>query len=152
MSDVIMDTQPIIPNPTPVVRKPKPAIINKEPLVRGNTYNVIDDLNGLKSDITLAQLLDIAPAVRKQLSQTKPKQRNKSDSIKIDLSAIQLSESTAAYNKGTINGKELTFLFDSGAACCCLDKRYLNDIGLMIDAPTSTTLVLGDQRKVFHLA
>ena len=55
------------------------------------------------------------------------------------------------YTKGSINGKELTLLFDSGAAYCCLDKAYLYDARLIIDTPASTTLVLGDRRKAIPL-
>ena len=37
----------------------------KEPLLCGKVYNILDNLNEFKSDITLAQLLDIAPNIRK---------------------------------------------------------------------------------------
>src|SRR5579871_5399577 len=113
----------------------------KEPLIGRKAYNILDDLNKFKSDITLAQLLDIAPSVRGQLNQLKLKQCNRNDPIKINVDMIQLTESTAAYTKGSINRKELTLLFDSGAACCCLNKAYLYDAGLIINISASTTLV-----------
>src|SRR5579871_5441702 len=123
----------------------------KEPLIGRKAYNILDDLNKFKSDITLAQLLDITPSIRGQLNQLKLKQCNRNNPIKIDVDTIQLVESTAVYIKGSINRKELTLLFDSGIACCYLDKAYLYDIRLIIDTPALTTLVLRDRRKAIPL-
>src|SRR5579871_1277666 len=147
---------PIMQNQLPIpviylIQKPRMANKIKESLIGRKAYNILDDLNKFKSDITLAQLLDITPSVRGQLNQLKLKQYNRNDPIKIDVDMIQLAELTAVYTKDSINGKELTFLFDSSAACCCLDKAYLYDTRLIIDAPASTTLVLGDRRKAIPL-
>ena len=63
MEQIPTTTTPIIP--TLIIWKLKTTTTEKQPLVRGDLYNILDNLNELKSDITLAQLLDIAPIVRK---------------------------------------------------------------------------------------
>ena len=45
----------------------------KESLIGEKAYNILDDLNKFKSNITLAQLLDIIFSIRGQLNQLKPK-------------------------------------------------------------------------------
>src|SRR5579871_3622495 len=64
---------------------------------------------------------------------------------------IQLAELTAVYTKGSINKKELILLFNSGTTCYYLDKVYLYDARLIINAPASTILVLRDRRKTIPL-
>src|SRR5579871_734746 len=144
---ILITVPPILP--ILAICKSKVLIIEKQPLVQGNLYNILDDLNELKSDITIAQLLDIASTVQKQLSQTKHGCPNDPDTM--DISTIQLTEPTAAYSTGSIQGKELIILFNSGTACSCIDKQYLDATGLIIDAPATTTLILGDTRKAVPL-
>src|SRR5579871_6721959 len=69
----------------------------------------------------------------------------------MDVSIIQLTEPTAAYSTRSIQGKELIILFNSGTACSCIDKQYLDATGLIIDAPATSTLILGDTRKAIPL-
>src|SRR5579871_4905781 len=69
----------------------------------------------------------------------------------MDISTIQLTEPTTAYSTGSIQGKELIILFDLGPACSCIDKQYLDVTGLIINAPATTTLILGDTRKAIPL-
>ena len=61
MNDLIIIEQvptiPIIVPPIlliPAICKSKVSIVEKQPLVWGNLYNILDDLNELKSDITIA--------------------------------------------------------------------------------------------------
>ena len=60
----------------------------KEPLIGRKAYNILNDLNKFKSDITLAQLLDIIPSIRGQLNQLKPKQCNRNNPIEINVDMI----------------------------------------------------------------
>src|SRR5579871_4980579 len=144
---ILITVPPILP--ILAICKSKVLIIEKQPLVQGNLYNILNDLNELKSDITIAQLLDITPTIRKQLSQTKHGCSNDPDTM--DVSTIQLTEPTAIYSTRSIQGKELIILFNLGAICSCIDKQYLTVTRLIINAPATTILILGDTRKAISL-
>ena len=84
----------------------------RQPLLQGELYNILDDLNKLKSDITLAQLLDITPSVRKHLAQARVKKMDNFEEERMNVGAIQLTEPTAAYSNRSINSINLVFILN----------------------------------------
>jgi len=108
-------------------------------MMRGrDDYNILDHLHSVPADISVSQLLAVAPSVRAQLS----------DGFKktgLDVNTIEFSpRCSSTQTTVSINGVPLEAVVDSGAAVVVVSRTLVNELGLVPSKAATVSLITAD--------
>ncbi|OMJ14782.1 Retrovirus-related Pol polyprotein from transposon, partial [Smittium culicis] len=125
--------------------KDRPKIQSRRPAeikLSSNTipYSIGQNLNNAKADLSLAQLLQVAPSLRNELmnlcKRTEPKELNKVDTEKYP--------NTNCRGLVKIFDERYWAVLDTGAACSVISTTLMNEIGLEADNESNQVVITAD--------
>ena len=145
MTETLKPKEPTLPTPKKkrvVLKKKKPV----QPSIAAHIqpYNIVNDLQQQKANITFGQLFQISPKLRSDAGKSlrKPTVRSAKFSHQVSPST------TAMYCDATIHSRKIPLILDNGAAGSIVSCELLNDLGIPIDRPSTTLMInVNGERK-----
>jgi hypothetical protein len=99
-------------------------------------YSIIQDLKDQKANITFAQLLQVAPSIRAELTHGLRKKKEETSAF----NSLPSTRTTALCCAANINGIPITLIIDSGASSSVVSKAFLDDHNIHIERPSTVTM------------
>ncbi|OMH81098.1 Transposon Ty3-I Gag-Pol polyprotein [Zancudomyces culisetae] len=119
------------------------SVVNNPEIKR---YSLFEDLSRVKANISIPQLIDIAPTVQSQL-------------IKLYKDTTTIRPVNSLYNDKLTNcrtfveilGKKCLTIIDTGAACSVISKMLVDKLGIQADQRSVESIVTADGKKHISL-
>lgn len=140
--EVPPDPQP--PPPRPAQREPPspvPTGLAKVPLLQGEPYNIVRELNHLRADITYAQLLAAAPSIHQALVRNLKKERIRRTD---DVLVIATTASQSPRILVTVGETSTDAIIDGGSTTSVISAEFAKRQGLKIIRERQVFIRLAD--------
>jgi hypothetical protein len=123
-----------VPETKPRVQRPRLMVPLEEEMP---PFSIADKLKQVELPLSVAQLLAVAPEVRKQLVQALTPKRIPPPAREVSVASQEPAETTSLSARIQVEGTPVTALIDTGAAISAISYKFLKSLGFEIQQPAT---------------
>ena len=135
------DPAPRPPDPTPRPPDPAPSRLARVPLLQGPPYSIVDEMNTMKADITVAQLIALSPNQHQEITKSLRKERARHVE---DVLVVATTASQSPRIPVIVAEEKVDAIVDGGSTTSVISADFAKRQGLKVTKDQQVFIRLAD--------